>query len=183
MQNLNLSKEYSGNQLLHVGNGQGLHITHTCLSTSYGSFLHLRDNNLTIEFVANMHFIKDKRKEVHLAQGIARGGLYKLLSKKYLVFSSCDLTYIPSSMLFIFNNSACSLYNTIKNKTCNQTTIPQCQDNTAKSTMTIYLLHKRFGHPNKHMLKFILFFFHFSFISSSYLCAWFLWCLSIGKDF
>ena len=105
-----------------------------------------------------MCFIKDKRKEVHLAQGIARGGLYKLLSKNYLVSSSCDLTYFPSSMLSIFNNSTCSLYNTAKNKTCNQTTIPQCQDNTTKSTMTIYLLHQRFGHLNKCMLKCILFF-------------------------
>ena len=29
-----------------------------------------------------MCFIKDKKKEVHLAQGVAREGLYQLLSKK-----------------------------------------------------------------------------------------------------
>ncbi|KAL9425249.1 hypothetical protein AB3S75_032230 [Citrus x aurantiifolia] len=45
LQNLNLGKEYSGNQLLHVGNGQGLYISHigyTCLPTSCGSDTMLR---------------------------------------------------------------------------------------------------------------------------------------------
>lgn len=102
LQNLNLRVEYSGNQLLHVGNDQGLHISHigyTCFYTSCNSLPHLKDilcvpaitknfisisklledNNITVEFVANMCFIKDKKKTVHLAQGIVRGRLYQLL--------------------------------------------------------------------------------------------------------
>ncbi|KAH9751748.1 retrovirus-related pol polyprotein from transposon RE1 [Citrus sinensis] len=175
LQNLNLGKEYSGNQLLHVGNGQGLHISHigyTSLSTSCGSSLHLHDilyvpqltknlisiskllenNNLIIEFVANMCFIKDKKREVHLAQGIARGGLYQLLSKNDFVSNSCNLTYGPSSMLSIFDSSTCNHSDSAENKTC----IPQCHTNTVKSIMSANLFHQRFGHPNKHVLKCIL---------------------------
>ena len=104
LQNLNLGMEYSGNQLLHVGNGEGVNISHigyACFHTSCDLFLHLNDilyvpaitknlisiskiledNDITIEFVANLYFIKDKKKTVHLAQGIAKEGLYQLLSK------------------------------------------------------------------------------------------------------
>lgn len=122
LQNLNLGSEYSDNQQLHVGNGQGLHISHigsTWLHTSYNLVLHLKDilyvlhptkylisilkllkeNNIIIAFVENMCFAKDKRKEVHLPQGITKGGLYHLLSKNDFVFNSCSLTYVPSSVL------------------------------------------------------------------------------------
>lgn len=83
LQNLSLGRDYSSNHLLDVGNGQGLYISHvgyTCLHTSCSSTLHLKDilcvlhlttnvtsiskllkdNNLTIEFFANMYFIKDR---------------------------------------------------------------------------------------------------------------------------
>ena len=86
LQNLNIGGEYSGNQLLHIGNGQGLHIScigYTCLNTSCNTVIRLKDvlcvphlikiliciskllqdNNITIEFVANMCFIKDKKKK------------------------------------------------------------------------------------------------------------------------
>lgn len=46
LQNLNLGKEYWGNQILRVRNGQGLYISHigyTCLPTSCDSSLHLHD--------------------------------------------------------------------------------------------------------------------------------------------
>lgn len=93
---------------------------------------------------------------MHLAQGTARGGLYQLLSKNDLVSKSCNLTYIPSSMLSIFNNSASNLSDTVVNKTCTQSSIHQCHVNTAKSLTTATLFHQRFGHPSKHILKCIL---------------------------
>ena len=110
----------------------------------------LEDNiDVTIEFVANMCFIKDKRKEQHLAQGIARGGLYLLLSNNDFVLNSSCLTYAPSSMLSVLNNSACKIFDIATNKVCN----PQCQMNTTKIAN---LFHQKFGHPNKHVLKSIL---------------------------
>ena len=107
--------------MLLVGNGQGLHISHigyVCFQTSCSAVLHLRDTlcvpkltknlisvsklledntDITIEFVANMCFIKDKRNEQHLAQGIAKKRLYLLLSKNDFVSNSSCLTYTPSS--------------------------------------------------------------------------------------
>lgn len=148
------------------------HIGYTYLSTSCGSSLHLHDilyvpqltknlisiskllenTNLIIEFVANMCFIKDKKREVHLAQRIARGGLYQLLSKNDFVSNSCNLTYGPRSMLSIFNNSTCNHSDSAENKAC----IPQCHTNTVKSIMSANLFHQHFGHPSRHVLKCIL---------------------------
>ncbi|KAH9699266.1 retrovirus-related pol polyprotein from transposon RE1 [Citrus sinensis] len=167
LQNLSPAKEYSGNHLLHDGNGQGLHISHvgyTDLHTSLDSILHLKDilfvphltknlisiskllqdNNLTIEFVANMCFIKDQKKGVHLAQGIARGGLYQLLSKKDFTSSSHGPSQIPSSMLSVLNNSAYNLLDEATKKT------------RINNILSANLLYKSFGHPSKHVLKCIL---------------------------
>lgn len=82
------------------------HISYTCLHISCYSVLHLKDvlcvphltknlisvsklfedNNITIELLANMCFMKDKKKEIHLVQGIARCGLSQFLSKNEFVF-------------------------------------------------------------------------------------------------
>ena len=179
LQNLNLGREYSGNQLLHVGNGQGLNIIHigyTCLPTSCDSFMHLQDilcvhhltknlisisklledTNLIIEFVVNMCFIKDKKKRVHLAQGIARGGLYKLVSKDDFLSSSCVTNHNPSSMLSVFNQAACKFFGLSLNKDCTQTSNHQSHLNTVNTVMFANVLHQRFSHSNKHALKSIL---------------------------
>ena len=78
----------------------------------------LENNHITIEFAANMCFIKDKKKETHLAQGIARGRLHQLLSKNDFVFNSCNLIYVLRYMLSVFNNSTCNLIDTARNKNC-----------------------------------------------------------------
>ncbi|KAH9740738.1 retrovirus-related pol polyprotein from transposon RE2 [Citrus sinensis] len=111
VQHLNDGKLYSGSNSLLIGNGQGLQITHigyTCFYTSCGSYLHLQDilcvpkitknlisvskllanNNITIEFISDACFVKDKVKGTLLAQGIAKGGLNKLLSCEDSVLSS-----------------------------------------------------------------------------------------------
>ena len=161
-------------QLLLIGNGQGLHISHidyACLQTSCNTVLHLRDTlcvpkltkslisvskliedntDVTIEFVANICFIKDKRKERHLAQGIAKEELYLLLSKNNFVSNPNCLAYAPSSMLSVLNNLTCKFSDTVVNKVCNL----QCQMNTTKLAN---LFHQKFGHPNKHVLKSIIF--------------------------
>ncbi|KAH9673912.1 retrovirus-related pol polyprotein from transposon RE1 [Citrus sinensis] len=173
LQNLQIGNEYSGNQLLLVGNGQGLHISHigyACFQTSCNAILHLRDTlcvpkltknlisvsklledntDITIEFVANMCFIKNKRKEQHLAQGIAKKGLYLLLSKNDCVSNSSCLTYAPSSMISVLNNPACKTSDTAANNVCNS----QFQVN---STKLANLFHQKFGHLNKHVLKSIM---------------------------
>lgn len=119
---------YPGTQLLLVGNGQGLKITHigcTSVYTSLGTHLYLTnvlcvsnitknligisklllDNNIIVEFLSNMCFIKDKMKGTLLAQETAEGGLFKLLSLNATAFLSPNHKSIPSSMLSIlFNN-------------------------------------------------------------------------------
>ncbi|KAH9727210.1 retrovirus-related pol polyprotein from transposon RE1 [Citrus sinensis] len=189
LQNLQIGNEYSGNQLLLVGNGQGLHISHigyACFQTSCNAVLHLRDTlcvpkltknlisvsklledntDITIEFVTNMCFIKDKMKEQHLAQGIAKKGLYLLLLKNDCVSNSSCLTYAPSSMIFVLNNPACKTFDTATNNVCNS----QFQVN---STKLANLFHQKFGHPNKHVLKSIMssLSVDYSSISAPYFC-------------
>ena len=89
----------------------------------------IEDNHITIEFVANMYFIKDKKMEMHLAQGIARGRLDQLLSKNDFVSNSCNLIYVLRYMLSVFNNSACNLPDIARNKNCT----PQFHVNKTKS--------------------------------------------------
>ena len=94
VQHLNDGKLYSGSNSLLIGNGQGLQITHigyTRFYTCCGSYLHLQDilcvpkitknlisvskllanNNITIEFISDACFVKDKVKGTLLAQGTA----------------------------------------------------------------------------------------------------------------
>ncbi|KAH9646728.1 retrovirus-related pol polyprotein from transposon RE1 [Citrus sinensis] len=179
LQNLNMGMEYSGNQLLHVGNGEGLNISHigyACFHTSCDSLLHLndilyvpaitknlisistllKDNDITIEFVANLCFIKDKKKTVHLAQGIAKEGLYQLLSKDTFLSKSCSLAYVPRSMIFVISNSASVLSNKAENKACTESVNSKSHVNITKSVVCGNLLHQRLGHPNKHALKNII---------------------------
>lgn len=171
LQNLNLGVEYSSNQLLHVGNGQGLHISYigyTCFHTYDILYVPaitknlisisklLEDNNITIEFVANLCFIKDMKKAVHLGQWIATDGFYQLLSKADFLFNSKCLAYVPSSMLSFLNNSTCISSTSTENKTCIQSVKAQCHVNSTQSTISGNLLHQRFGHPCKHTMKCIL---------------------------
>lgn len=143
------------------------------LSASYSSTLHLKDilivpnliknlisisnlledNNLTIEFVTNMCFIKEKKKELHLAPGIAKDRLYQLLSKNDFVSSSYEPSCSHSSMLSIFKNSVNALIDKVANKSCTQVNTSQCHINT---NVSANLLHQRLGHPNKNVLKCIL---------------------------
>ena len=168
--------KYSGNQLLHVGNGKGLNISHigyALFHTSCDSFLHLNDilcvptitknlisisklledNGITIEFVVNLCFIKDKKKAVHLAQGIAKEGLYLLLSKNDCLSNSYSLVHDPKSMFSILNNSDSGLSNKADNKTCTKCVDIMSHLNCTKSIICGNLLHQRLGHPNKHVLK------------------------------
>ena len=179
LQNLNMGMKYSGNQLLHVGNGEGLNISHigyACFHTSCDSLLHLndilcvpaitknlisiskllKDNDITIEFVANLCFIKDKKKTVHLAQGIAKEGLYQLLSKDTFLSKSCSLAYVPRSMISVISNSAFVLSNKAENKACTESVNSKSHVNITKSVVCGNLLHQRLGHPNKHALKNII---------------------------
>lgn len=151
------------------------HIRYTCFHTFCNSLLHLdnilcipaitknlisiskllADNNIITEFVANLYFIKDKKKAVHLAQGIARGGLYLLLSKNDFLSNSCYRIYEPSSMLSIFNNSARTHDSTTEHNTCNKFIDNQCHV-ISQLIVSGNLLHKRLGHPNKHAIRRIL---------------------------
>ena len=85
VQNLTVGKSYSGSEMLLVGNGKGLSITHigyTYFYTSLGALLHLTDmrrvphitknlisvskllanNSMIIEFTSEFCFVKDKVK-------------------------------------------------------------------------------------------------------------------------
>jgi hypothetical protein len=91
-------EEYTGNDQIGVGNGQGLRISHTGLASlpshntifSLQNLLHVsqiqknllsinkftRDNNVFIEFHPMCFFVKDLKIRKLLLQGPSRGGLY-----------------------------------------------------------------------------------------------------------
>ena len=102
---LTMSNDYTGNDKLVVGNGQGLPITHvgkSCITNQTQSFvlndvLHVptitkpllsvkkfcKDNSYFFEFDDESCFVKDKAtKKIHL-QGISDNGLYKLQSSSF----------------------------------------------------------------------------------------------------
>lgn len=178
MQALTEGKPYIGSQLLLVGNGQGLTITHTCCTCLHTSLrIHLNltnvlcvpniaknfisiskliiDNNIIIEFSFNICFIKDKMKRALLAQGIVEGGLYKLLSKDSPLHHSKGCTHKPSFMMSIlFNNKVINPLHESNNQISVNLT---CHGSVSASFLTlgselIKLLHNRFGHLNKHGL-------------------------------
>lgn len=57
---------------------------------------------MTIEFVSNIYFIKDKMQGTLLAQGIAEDDLFKLLSQDEPILDYKASLSQPSSMLSVF---------------------------------------------------------------------------------
>jgi hypothetical protein len=103
LSNLNMqSEEYTGNEQIRVGNGQGLDILHSGLASlpiakkifSLKSLLHVpdiqknlisvnqftRDNNVPIEFHPFDFHVKDLRTGTLLLKGSSKNGLYPWLS-------------------------------------------------------------------------------------------------------
>lgn len=185
MQNLAKGKFYLGSQLLLVGNGQGLEITHigsTCLSTFLGKQLNifnvsclpkitknlinlsklLLDNHIIIEFVSNLCFIKDKMQGTLLAQGNAEDGLFKLLSQDEYVFGSKISVLNLSSMLFVFpNKQVVHFLQELNNQTSVSSNLIILDSQNYVSLLaskgeSMQLLHNRFGHPSKYVLQTIM---------------------------
>ena len=97
---LNVSRNYSGNDQLQVGSGEYLYISHTGYSAIPSAFhskcLHFKnilcvpkitknllsiskftkDNNVIVEFDSNCCVVKDKYTGAILLQGDLKGGLY-----------------------------------------------------------------------------------------------------------
>lgn len=186
VQNLTVGKSYSGSEMLLVGNGKGLSITHigyTYFYTSLGTLLHLTDmlcvphitknlisvskllanNNVIIEFTSEFCFIKDKVKGTLLAQGIAEGGLYKLLSQNDL-FSNSEVQVLkPNSMLSVVSNKIVnSCPESVKSVSVNSVSVNSMSFNNSpasfntSSCISMQLLHNRLGHPHKHAMQIIL---------------------------
>ncbi|KAH9723455.1 retrovirus-related pol polyprotein from transposon RE1 [Citrus sinensis] len=171
VQNLSDGKIYFGSNLLTVGNGQGLRITHigyTQLHTSFGTCLQLQnvlcvpqitknlisisklltDNDITIEFFSDVCFLKDKVKGTLLAQGIAKDGLYKLLSKEESISPSSSFLQVShlSSMMSILSwNNVVNYVQHSNNDFCFESTSPVSFQ--ASSSMSANVLHNRLGHP------------------------------------
>ncbi|KAH9731198.1 retrovirus-related pol polyprotein from transposon RE1 [Citrus sinensis] len=176
VQNLSDGKIYFGSNLLIVGNGQGLRITHigtTQLHTSFGTCLQLQnilcvpqitknlisisklltDNDITIEFFSDVCFLKDKVKGTLLAQGIARDGLYKLLSKEESLSSSTLVLPVshPSSMMSTLScNNVVTSVQSSNNDFCFKSTFLVSFQ--TSSSMSANMLHNRLGHPSYNPL-------------------------------
>ena len=103
----------------------------------------MHDTDVSIEFLKTCCVVKDKRRGSVLLKGIAKDGLYKLLSLphdssqfKSILLSSITTPSLltvnkilgPKSMLFV-----------------------SCNDNCA-SNKVLDLWHKRLGHPNVNAL-------------------------------
>lgn len=130
------------------------------------------DNNLFVEFIGNVGYVKDLLKKQVLLQGLAEKWLYKLLLKPSQSFASsflCQSPFIkPLSMLSAcyFNShvqtasqnnipnfvSSCdtSMNSHVSTKSLNNVTLCNKQIN------IIVLYHRRFGHPNQQILMYLL---------------------------
>ena len=126
MANMHVREEFKGLDQLTIGNGQGLIITHIddayfnykSLHTAYKHtpitlkdilLVHsiaknlisisklTTDNNLSIEFVGNVCYVKDSLKGRVLLQGLAEKGLYMLLLKSSHTSPSSFLSQISSN--------------------------------------------------------------------------------------
>ncbi|KAH9792303.1 retrovirus-related pol polyprotein from transposon RE2 [Citrus sinensis] len=196
MANMNVREEFRGADQLVIGNGQGLPITHigNACFTYKGSnnaykpaYILLKDmllvpditknllsisklttdNNLSVEFVGNVCYVKDSLKKQVLLKGIAEKGLYKLLLKpsesSYCAYLSHSSPVQPLSMLSAYffesivpkntqnNDSSCvSSCNASINKFSSY--ISSCDALNNK----VQLLHRRFGHPNSQILMHLL---------------------------
>lgn len=167
---------YSSSQLLIVGNGQRLEISHTSnifLYTSLGTSLNLKnvlcvpkitknlisisklllDNNLIIEFSSNLCFIKDNMEGTLVAQGITKDGLYQLLSQDDSFDHSKVQSSKPSSMLSFFSNK--ELVNSSQESDF-LSTCTQLVSFLTSGKMSPNLLHNRFGLPKKQVLQTII---------------------------
>ena len=188
MANMHVRDEFRGNDKLIIGNGKGLSITHvgnitltvqssklqyvcTCIElTDILLVLSITknlisvsklttDNNLSVEFLGSVCFVKDILKGKILLQGIAEKGLYKLLlnsspQSAYTVFISQSSINKHVSML-----SQCYLNTTI-NSSCSEKCF-QLNTNTCSTNSfnKMSLFHRKFGHPNTqsliHLLKLV----------------------------
>ena len=158
--------------------GQGLQITdigYTHLYTSFGTCLQLQnvlcvpqitknlisisklltDNDITIEFFSDVCFLKDKMKGTMLAQGIAKDGLYKLLSQDESIHSSSVQLSEPSSMMSIisFNNNVTSVEASNSDFCLESKSLVSFQ---TSGYVSANILHNRLSHPSKHVIQIIL---------------------------
>ncbi|KAL9413756.1 hypothetical protein AB3S75_042279 [Citrus x aurantiifolia] len=196
MANMNVREEFKGSDQLVIGNGQGLSITHVgdaCFTYKRSNVAYkpthillknmllvpditknllnisklTTDNNLSIEFVGDVCYVKDSLTRQVLLKGLAEKGLYKLILKPSESVPSsflCQSSYIqPLSML-----SACSFSPHILNNTHNNVfsyvSLCNASDNIVSSQNSscnglnnkALLLHRRFGHPNSQTLMHLL---------------------------
>ncbi|KAH9751306.1 hypothetical protein KPL71_014242 [Citrus sinensis] len=147
MANMNVREEFKGSDQLVIGNGQGLSITHVgdACFTYKGSNVAYKpthillknmllvpditknllsisklttDNNLSIEFVGDVCYVKDSLTRQVLLKGLAEKGLYKLILKPSESVPSsflCQSSYIqPLSICFGHPNSQ-TLMHLLKN--------------------------------------------------------------------
>ncbi|KAL9426217.1 hypothetical protein AB3S75_033067 [Citrus x aurantiifolia] len=188
MANMHVSNEFRGNDKLIIGDGKCLSITHvgntnltiqsskiqsasTCIALkdillvpsitkNLISVSRLTtDNDVSVEFLGSVCFVKDILKGKILLLGIAKKCLYKLqLSSSpqstFTSFLSQSSINKPVSML-----SQC-YFSTSVNSSCSGKCF-QSNKNTCStdSFNKMSLLHKRFGHPNTqsliHLLKLV----------------------------
>lgn len=163
--NLNISSEYKGSDQLAVGNGTKLKIVsvgHSLLSTldlhtsthiklnhilyvpeitknliSISQLLH--DNDVSIEFHKTCCVVKDKRRGSVLLKGVAKDGLYKLLSLPHdsSQFKSILLSSITTPSLLTVNKTTCP--ESMLSVSCNEN---------YTSNKVLDLWHMRLGHPS-----------------------------------
>ena len=113
----------------------------------------LTTDNLSVEYLGNVCFVKDSLRGQVLLQGLAEKWLYRLLLKSS---SSSQLSHSSFLSHMCFNKSlsmlSCCYFNfvvpfrvvTVSQKSCNQTDDSSCKNLVNKAI----LLHRRFGHLN-----------------------------------
>ena len=137
---MNVREEFKGSDQLVISNGQGLPITHNsdACFTYKGSNVAYKpthillkemllvpniinnllsisklttNNNLYVEFVGNVYYVKDSMKRQVLLKGLAEKGLYKLLLNPSLPNSFlCQFFLVPIFFHSTIINAVCILF-------------------------------------------------------------------------
>ncbi|KAH9744437.1 retrovirus-related pol polyprotein from transposon RE2 [Citrus sinensis] len=166
---------YCGTESLLVGNGNALEIKHIgsavldTLTTEpllLKNILHvpnitknllsvsqlLADNNVIVEFVGILCFIKARKTGTLLLKGVATGGLYQIedLSSEDSQVSWCRSQTNKHVSMFATLSSSVN-FSPSPFKSCNPAALTM-----SVSSVGVDLLHKRLGHPASHTLQTVI---------------------------
>lgn len=162
MEQLVIKEDYTGCQQLHIGSGEYFKISHKgsiFLPTALSNILKFPknllssskftdDNNVTVEFLSNCCFVKDKDTKEVLLQGTLKDSLYQL---QYLCAVPHSVGY-NTNTVFDFSSRTDSNFTTNKTMHVDESSVCNVFGLQVNKT-EISLRHQRLGHPSKKVMR------------------------------